>query len=227
MIEQWRPGEKFVDAQARGPYRAWWHEHRFVSDGDATIMTDTVYYAALSIPLHIVVALALALLLNQKVKAMPIFRTIFYLPSLTSGVATFLLWGNIFEPQAGLLNRFLRHFVENPPGWLTDPAWSKVALVIMGTWSVGSTMLIFLAGLQGIPGQLYEAASIDGAPAETALITSQTWRAAKTISAAAACQVMRRPRLRAGGTLAVARRQRRGSKVDAMLFFSLPGWRFP
>jgi len=126
-------------------------------------LANTVYYAALSIPLHIIVALGLALLLNQKVKAMPIFRTIFYLPSLTSGVATFLLWGNIFEPQAGLLNRFLRNFMENPPGWLMDPAWSKVALVIMGTWAVGSTMLIFLAGLQGIPGQLYEAASIDGA----------------------------------------------------------------
>jgi multiple sugar transport system permease protein len=124
---------------------------------------NTVVYAALSIPLHIIVALGLAILLNQKVRAMPIFRTIFYLPSLTAGVATFLLWGNIFDPEAGLINRFLRHFTDNPPGWLLDPAWSKVALVIMGTWAVGSTMLIFLAGLQGIPAQLYEAASIDGA----------------------------------------------------------------
>jgi len=124
---------------------------------------NTLYYAALSIPLHLIVALALALLLNQKVKGMGFFRTIFYLPSLTAGVATFLLWGNIFEPQAGLVNRVLRHFMSNPPGWLIDPAWSKIALVIMGTWAVGSTMLIFLAGLQGIPAHLYEAASIDGA----------------------------------------------------------------
>jgi multiple sugar transport system permease protein len=128
-----------------------------------TALWNTVVYAALAIPLHITVALGLAILLNQKVRAMPIFRTIFYLPSLTAGVATFLLWGNIFDPEAGLINRFLRHFTDNPPGWLLDPAWSKVALVIMGTWAVGSTMLIFLAGLQGIPAQLYEAASIDGA----------------------------------------------------------------
>ena len=128
-----------------------------------TSLWNTIYYAVLSIPLHLVVALALALLLNQKVRGLGVFRTIFYLPTLTAGVATFLLWGNIFEPQAGLLNRFLRHFVSEPPGWLIDPAWSKIALVIMGTWSVGGTMLIFLAGLQGIPAQLYEAAGIDGA----------------------------------------------------------------
>jgi len=139
-------------------YKQLFHDHlMYVSLG------NTLYYAALSIPLHLIVALALAMLLNQKVRAMGFFRTIFYLPSLTAGVATFLLWGNIFEPQNGLANRILRHFMSNPPGWLIDPAWSKFALVIMGTWAVGATMLIFLAGLQGIPSHLYEAASIDGA----------------------------------------------------------------
>lgn len=139
------------------------YKHLFHDPLMYVALGNTLYYAALSIPVHLAVALALALLLNQKVRAMGFFRTIFYLPSLTAGVATFLLWGNIFEPQAGLVNRILRHFVSNPPGWLIDPAWSKIALVIMGTWAVGSTMLIFLAGLQGIPGHLYEAASIDGA----------------------------------------------------------------
>jgi len=139
------------------------YKHLFHDPLMYTSLGNTLYYAVFSIPLHLIVALALALLLNQKVRAMGFFRTIFYLPSLTAGVATFLLWGNMFEPQAGLLNRFLRLFISNPPGWLIDPAWSKIALVIMSTWAVGATMLIFLAGLQGIPTHLYEAASIDGA----------------------------------------------------------------
>jgi multiple sugar transport system permease protein len=126
-------------------------------------LMNTLVYAALFIPASLVVALSLALLLNQKLPGMGVFRTLFYLPTLTQGVATFTLWSTIFEPEMGLLNRTLRHFIAKPPGWLVDPAWAKPALALMGLWAVGGTMLIFLAGLQNIPAQLYEAASIDGA----------------------------------------------------------------
>jgi multiple sugar transport system permease protein len=125
---------------------------------------NTFFYTILFVPLSLIVALAMALMLNQKVKFVGVFRTLFYLPTLTQGVATFTLWGIIFEPDTGLLNRVLRSIhIAHPPRWLLDPAWAKVALVIMALWSVGGTMLIFLAGLQNIPETLYEAAEIDGA----------------------------------------------------------------
>ncbi|MDI6829545.1 MAG: sugar ABC transporter permease, partial [Armatimonadota bacterium] len=125
-------------------------------------------------------ALGTALLLNQKLKGMRLFRTLFYVPSVTAGVATYLLWSWIFNPELGLLNRALRHqiwwldfsngihfklvpLVANPPKWLADPHWAMPALIIMSLWSVGGGMLIYLAGLQGIPEELYEAATIDGA----------------------------------------------------------------
>ncbi|HVK03747.1 MAG TPA: sugar ABC transporter permease [Armatimonadaceae bacterium] len=134
-------------------------------------LKNTIFYAALYIPLSLVVALSLAMLLNQKVKGIGLFRTLFYLPTLTQGVATFTLWSLIFDPETGLLNRGLRTVIPNPPGWLLDPAWSKPALVLMALWSVGGTMLIFLAGLKNIPADLYEAANIDGAKPWT-----QFWR---------------------------------------------------
>jgi multiple sugar transport system permease protein len=124
---------------------------------------NTVVYAAMMIPGSIIAALTLAMLLNQKLVGMRIFRTIFYLPTLTQGVATFVLWRIVYNADTGPINRFLRLFMDHPPGWLIDPGWSKFAIVLMNLWSVGGMMLIFLAGLQNIPIQLYEAASIDGA----------------------------------------------------------------
>jgi multiple sugar transport system permease protein len=130
-------------------------------------LSNTIVYSAMAIPLSIGTALALAMLLNQKLMGMRIFRTIFYLPTLTQGVATFVLWGTVFETEIGLLNRVLRPithlFGYEPPSWLHDTHWSKLAIVIMSVWGVGGMMLIFLAGLQNIPEQLYEAAEIDGA----------------------------------------------------------------
>jgi multiple sugar transport system permease protein len=127
-------------------------------------LLNTVVYALMYIPSAVVVALGMAMLLNQKLVGMRVFRTLFYLPTLTQGVATFTLWSVIFEPENGLMNRTLRTVgIADPPRWLLDPAWAKAALVIMALWSVGGMMLIFLAGLQNIPSQLYEAASIDGA----------------------------------------------------------------
>ena len=124
---------------------------------------NTILYAAMYIPAAICTALALAMLLNQKVPGMRAFRTILYLPTITQGVATFALWRIVYDADNGPINRFLRMFTDNPPGWLIDPNWSKPAIVLMNLWSVGGMMLIFLAGLQNIPRQLYEAASIDGA----------------------------------------------------------------
>jgi multiple sugar transport system permease protein len=124
---------------------------------------NTIVYAAMYIPAAVCTALALAMLLNQKVPGMRAFRTILYLPTITQGVATFALWRIVYDADNGPINRFLRLFTDNPPGWLIDPAWSKPAIVLMNLWSVGGMMLIFLAGLQNIPRQLYEAASIDGA----------------------------------------------------------------
>jgi multiple sugar transport system permease protein len=130
-------------------------------------LSNTIIYSAMYIPTSIVTALALAMLLNQKLPGMRIFRTIYYLPTLTQGVATFVLWATVFESEIGLLNRILRPithlFGYEPPSWLHDTTWSKPAIVIMGVWGVGGMMLIFLAGLQNIPEQLYEAAEIDGA----------------------------------------------------------------
>jgi len=137
----------------------------------ATALVNTLVYAALYIPSSLAVALGLALLLNQRLTGMGVFRTLFYLPTLTQGVATFTLWSQIFDPETGLLNRGLRHVVAEPPRWLLDPAWSKPALVLMALWSVGGTMLIFLAGLKNIPAEMYEAAEIDGARPST-----QFWR---------------------------------------------------
>jgi len=94
---------------------------------------------------------------------MRVFRTIFYLPTLITGVAVSMLWMWILQPQNGLLNQALEYVGIRGPLWLGDEYWSKPSIVLMSLWGVGGGMLIFLAGLQGIPRELYEAAEIDGA----------------------------------------------------------------
>lgn len=116
-----------------------------------------------SVGLGLIVSFSLALLLNQKVFAMPVFRTIFYLPSVVSGIAVALLWGNILHPDFGLINTMLGWFGIKGPGWLSTPLWSKPALILMSLWAAGGSMVIYLAGLQSVPQHLYEAAEIDGA----------------------------------------------------------------
>jgi multiple sugar transport system permease protein len=121
-------------------------------------------YMIVSVPLMIVVGLALAMLLNTRAKGLAFFRTIFYLPAIVPAVAAFLLWIWVFDPVQGLLNRALMAVgVDDPPYWLNDPAWAKPALIIMGLWAAGGGMIIWLAGLKEIPESLYEAARIDGA----------------------------------------------------------------
>ncbi|MBN1348296.1 sugar ABC transporter permease [candidate division KSB1 bacterium] len=124
---------------------------------------NTSYYVIFSVPIGIIFALLLALLLNQKIKGIYVFRTIFYIPSLVAGVATAILWRWMFNPDFGVINSVLKMGGIKGPAWLQDPVWAKPALIIMSLWGVGGTMLVFLAGLQNIPGHLYEVAKIDGA----------------------------------------------------------------
>jgi len=125
----------------------------------------TLYFAVLALPLGLVFGFVMAVLLNQDVPGVNMWRTIYFLPSVIAGVAVALLWTRIFNPRVGIVNPFLQNVlgIENPPGWLQDPDWAIPALVIMSLWGVGGSMIIYLAGLQGIPTTLYEAAKIDGA----------------------------------------------------------------
>jgi multiple sugar transport system permease protein len=124
----------------------------------------TATYVFTSVPLSISLAFAVALLMNQKVAFLGLFRTVYYMPNLVPSVASAILWSWIFNPEFGLLNMFLRRLgVANPPMWLISTKWAMPAIIIMSLWGVGGPMLIYLAGLQGIPTELYEAAEIDGA----------------------------------------------------------------
>lgn len=126
----------------------------------------TAYFSALSIPLTLIVSFLVAVLLNQRVRGIAVFRTIWYLPSLVPAAAGAALWRWILNRDFGLLNNALGSINLPQPGWLIDPKWTIPTLVMVSLWmSIGGTMLVFLAGLQGMPGHLYEAAEIDGANA--------------------------------------------------------------
>jgi len=124
----------------------------------------TSYYSLLSVPLGIILSLVIAILLNQKIRGLVWFRTIYYIPSVISGVAVSLLWMWIFNPEFGILNFLLwKLFRIHGPAWLMSEEWVIPALIIMSFWGIGGDIVIYLAGLQGIPTELYEAAAIDGA----------------------------------------------------------------
>lgn len=130
-----------------------------------TSLYNTGFYVLFAVPLGIVTGLLIAVLLNQQIPGQRVFRTIFFLPKVLTGVAVLLLWLWVFNPEFGPINTFLRFFgVANPPLWFSDPTWAKPALVIMSVWGAAGGYIIYLAGLQGIPKHLYEAATIDGAP---------------------------------------------------------------
>jgi multiple sugar transport system permease protein len=141
-------------------YRDMAHDARFWQ----SLKVTTIYVAG-GVPLGLVVALLLALLLNQNVKGQSVFRTVFYLPSVVTGVSVSVLFVWIFNPEFGLLNSALGAIGISGPGWITSVDWALPSLIITSLWGIGGTMLIFLAGLQGIPLELQEAASIDGAGA--------------------------------------------------------------
>jgi len=125
----------------------------------------TFYFALLSVPLGVVGSLLVAMLLNQELKATTLWRTMFFLPTLTPLVAAALLWRWMLNPEVGLINYLLAQIGIQGPKWLASTDWAIPSLVLMGLWASvgGSRMIIFLAGLQGVPQEMYEAAEIDGA----------------------------------------------------------------
>lgn len=124
----------------------------------------TLRYVVMSVPLYLVAGLGLALVLNLKIRGIGIFRTLFFLPSVLPGVATAVLFVTLLNPDLGAVNWFLRGIgIENPPRWFSSPTWAVPSVVLVGLWGIGGGAIIYLAGLQNINPQLYEAAAIDGA----------------------------------------------------------------
>ena len=124
---------------------------------------NTLYYLILRTPLVIIGSLLLAVLVNNSLKGMKFFRTVYFMPSIISGVILSVLWMWLLNPEYGLINITLGFFGIQGPLWLVDPVWSKPAIILMSIWSIGGgRMLVFLAALQSIPAQLYEALELDG-----------------------------------------------------------------
>lgn len=128
-------------------------------------LRNTFVYAAMYVPLHIITALGVAILLDKARHLKGFFRTAFYLPAITPAVATAYLWVWILNPNDGVVNTFLRWLHLPAPGWTVDPFWTKPTIVISSIWTMGAAMIMFLAALQGVPTDLYEAAKLDGASA--------------------------------------------------------------
>ena len=129
----------------------------------ARSLWNTMYMVVIGLPIGLVASLALSLLLNMKVKGIAIYRAIFYLPTLVPAVALATLWMWLLNTDIGLVNVMLSKVGIAGPGWLTDPALAKPALILMGLWGFGGSSILYLAGLQNIPDHLYEAAELDGA----------------------------------------------------------------
>ena len=124
----------------------------------------TLKYMVLSVPLYLFFGLIVSLVLNLKMRGINTFRTILFLPGVLSGVAVAVLWVALLNPDVGALNTLLRSIgIEDPPRWLDSPTWAVPSVVLVGLWGVGAGAIIYLAGLQNISAQLYEAARLDGA----------------------------------------------------------------
>lgn len=127
-------------------------------------MLNSAYYTALAVPLGMAISLGIALIMNQKLRGVYIFRTLFFMPVISSWVAVSIIWLTLLDPNAGVVNYVLGLVGIPPVNWLGNPATAMPALVIIAIWkSAGFSMVIWLAGLQGVPKEMYEAASIDGA----------------------------------------------------------------
>lgn len=123
----------------------------------------TLTYTLFSVPLNIILSIFVAMLLNNALPGMRLFRTIFYLPAIVSGVVISVIWLWIYNPDYGLINGFLAMFGIEGPGWVYDENWALPSLIIMSLWGIGTNIVLYLAGLQSISTEFYEAAHIDGA----------------------------------------------------------------
>lgn len=148
----WLGGANYISAFASDPL--FWQS-----------LKVTFAYAAMSLPAGLAVGLAVALLLNLSVPALSVWRAIYYLPSVISGVAVAVLWQYAFNPRFGVLNWALSLVGIKGPGWLADPRWALPSLAIMSLWGAGGGMVLYLAALQSVPTALYDAAKVDGANA--------------------------------------------------------------
>ena len=126
---------------------------------------NTLFYAVLNIPLVTIGGVIVAVILNKSVFGLRTFRTIYYLPSIMVGVGTYFLWMLMLDPSTGIINAALEVIGIDGPAWLSDPNWTKPAIIVMHIWGLGGQMLLYLARLQSIPQDYYEAAALDGANA--------------------------------------------------------------
>jgi multiple sugar transport system permease protein len=128
-----------------------------------TSLFNTFYYTAFELPLSTAAALGLALLLNMDMKGRAIYRTIFYIPSIVPLVASCMIFVWMFNPATGIVNDLLIRAHLPAPGWFFSTAWAKPSFILLGLWGVGQPMVIYLAGLQSIPAEMFEVAALDGA----------------------------------------------------------------
>jgi multiple sugar transport system permease protein len=136
----------------------------FSNDRFLLALRNTAFFTLTSVPLGLILGLGLALALDQPIRGIAIIRTAYFLPVVTSTTAIALVWLWIYSPQGGLLNAVLGVFGIPPEKWVSDPFWSMPSIVAMSVWQgLGTTVIIFLAGLQGIPQEFYDAAAVDGA----------------------------------------------------------------
>lgn len=139
-------------------YQRLWNDDLFWKS-----MSNTFYYTLLAVPIGVVVAMVLALAMDQQIPEIPLYRTILYLPSILPLFATAFIFMTLLDPSQGIVNDMLRSIGFNPPNWFGDARYAKIAIVGMAQFGAGQTALVLLAGLKGIPTSLYEAAEIDGA----------------------------------------------------------------
>ena len=126
-------------------------------------LVNTATFVLFSVPLKQILALSIAMMLDQNLKGIYLYRSIFYLPSVTSGVATAILWSQVFGYRMGVLNSILSRIGITPQPWLTSIKWALPTLIFISLWNLGNIFIIYLAGLQGVPIHYYEAAEVDGA----------------------------------------------------------------
>ncbi|MGO4787296.1 carbohydrate ABC transporter permease [Paenibacillus sp. 2KB_20] len=139
-------------------FKAIFHDELFYQS-----LKVTFIFALVSVPLYQMVSLLIAVLLNMRSRGMKVFRLIYFMPSVIPAVAVSMMWVMIFNPEYGILNKALGWFGIQGPAWLQDPSYALGALIVMGIWGVGNTIIIYLSGLQSVPEDMHEAAELDGA----------------------------------------------------------------